>query len=443
MNRKKLMIVGGLFIIALAVMGIGYGLWFEDLAIGGHVQTGVLDIEFSGPWVHEWFRNYNGEELVRREMVMDADPIWVEDPEHPDGGYYVPVYEYYGPEELYQKFDTVGCYAFYTPEELGENYGSIPSGPDMMRFEVYGMYPSYTCQVNFDLHNPGTVPFHILWAGHPENQEQAIESFMCYFKDMEPINMLEEGGRLAEWQVHQGEHIDCEVVFHFTNEIAEERGIGEDNHFEFFYAMRAYQWNEYDAPGVIDWNPFGPSVEPGEPEGKLKGFAVRYRSFGNTGGDEMYLGRGDLGVAANRVARNFTSPWGTNNGVTFTYDQPGDRLLAAVDIDSDGTDDFSLEYPDLANQVAALGNGCTVDEVDFMVLSVVGRDADTTVDFNNVMLNGMPLGNFSGTGGWFNWTVMGFDFTQSFTVTGDLLLSGAFGTSQELSKLEIQVGCLP
>jgi hypothetical protein len=90
-----------------------------------------------------------------------------------------------------------------------------------------------------------------------------------------------------------------------------------------------------------------------------------------------------------------------------------------------------------------MGNGCTVDEVDFMIISVVGRDAGTTVDFNNVMLDTNSLGNFSGTGGWFNWTVTGFDFTQGFTVTGDLLLSGTFSTSQEKSKLEMQVGCHP
>jgi hypothetical protein len=45
--------------------------------------------------------------------------------------------------------------------------------------------------------------------------------------------------------------------------------------------------------------------------------------------------------------------------------------------------------------VAALGIGCTVDEVDFMVISVVGRDAGTTVDFNNVMLDSYSLGNYS------------------------------------------------
>ncbi len=433
MNRKKLMIVGGLFIIALAVMGIGYGLWFEDLAIGGHVQTGVLDIEFSGPWVHEWFRNYNGDELVRREMIMDAEPVWVDDPEHPDGGYYVPVYDYYGPEELYQKFDTVGCYAFYTPEELGENYGSMPSGADVMRFEVYGMYPSYTCQVNFDMHNPGNVPFHILWAGHPENQEQAIESFMCYFKDME-LNMLEEGGRLAEWQVHQGEHIDCEVVFHFTNEIAEERGIGEDNYFDFFYAMRAYQWNEYDAPGVIDWNPFGPSVEPGAPTW-TKAAGVRFKGL-NTGG-EIYLGV-NLGAGyPNRVETGYNWVDGAYD-VSFAFNQAENKILATIDGPA-GPKALEYDFDDL------LAPACPVPNWNAMEIYLRNSVTGATLDLNNVHLNGFGLGDFAGgTAGvddHKNWTITGIDFTQDFTLTGQFNVTNFSGN--EAIKMELNVGCIP
>jgi hypothetical protein len=200
------------------------------------------------------------------------------------------------------------------------------------------------------------------------------------------------------------------------------------------------QWGTYFTCTVQEP---GPTVPPGEPD-KLKGFGIRYRSFGNTGADEIYLGRGDLGVAGNRAQRNFGyMPWGADNGITFTYDAVNDKLTTAVDIGNDDSDDFTLEYLNLADQVAALDNGCTVGEVDFMILSVVGRDASTTVDFHNVTLDSYALGNYSGTGGWFNWTVTGFDFTGGFTVTGDLMLSGTFGTSQELSKLEMLVGCSP
>jgi hypothetical protein len=209
-------------------------------------------------------------------------------------------------------------------------------------------------------------------------------------------------------------------------------------------------WGRGGCPFKQGWGSYfqccrpGVTVDEGEPVDKIKGFGARYRSFGNTGADEIYLGRGDLGVAGNRAQRNFGyTPWGASNGITFTYDQANDTLATAVDIGNDGSVDFTLEYPNLASQVEAMGNGCTVGEVDFMVLSVVGRDAGTTVDFNDVMLDSNDLGDFSGTGGWFTWTVSGFDFTQGFTVTGELLLSGTFGTSQELSKLEMLVGCSP
>ena len=56
------------------------------------------------------------------------------------------------------------------------------------------------------------------------------------------------------------------------------------------------------------------------------------------------------------------------------------------------------------------------------------------------MLNGFSLGNFGGEG-WINWTVSKFDFSQSFTVSGDMVVQG--WTGSETNKLQLIVGCLP
>jgi hypothetical protein len=67
-----------------------------------------------------------------------------------------------------------------------------------------------------------------------------------------------------------------------------------------------------------------------------------------------------------------------------------------------------------------------------MQISVVNRDAGTTVNLNNVFLNGYTLGNFSGgVGGdgssdWQDWTVTNYDFSRGFTLIGEIELAGAF-----------------
>jgi hypothetical protein len=57
---------------------------------------------------------------------------------------------------------------------------------------------------------------------------------------------------------------------------------------------------------------------------------VRYRSFANTGGDEIYLGTGDLGVAANRTAEQVTWVKPGTYDFTFTYDPGVPELRTTV-----------------------------------------------------------------------------------------------------------------
>mgnify|MGYP000665198746 CR=1 FL=1 len=64
------------------------------------------------------------------------------------------------------------------------------------------------------------------------------------------------------------------------------------------------------------------------PPPPLKVAGVRFRSFGNTGGNEIYLGVGDLGVGSNRVEKgHFWSKPGSYP-VTFTYDPSALTLVA-------------------------------------------------------------------------------------------------------------------
>ena len=77
-----------------------------------------------------------------------------------------------------------------------------------------------------------------------------------------------------------------------------------------------------------------------------------------------------------------------------------------------------------------------------MQIIVVLRDGGSTVEFNDVTLDGYPLGDFDGVyATWQFWTVSNYDFSQGFTLTGKIYLDGPFSGSQEFSKVEVDVGC--
>jgi hypothetical protein len=149
-------------------------------------------------------------------------------------------------------------------------------------------------------------------------------------------------------------------------------------------------------------------------------FGVRYRSFANTGGGEVYLGIPDLGNGSNRNEINLN--WGQSNDITYSYD-PLNRLVSTTVNGSTLTYDFDLGDENL----------------NYMQITLANRDNGTTIEFNDVYLNSESLGSFSGTG-WNDWMIKGFDASEGFTLTGTLELDGAFSNSQEKSKLEIKAG---
>ena len=172
---------------------------------------------------------------------------------------------------------------------------------------------------------------------------------------------------------------------------------------------------------------------------------VRYRSFANTGGKEIYLGVPDLGLPANRVETDLT--WAEWNKVTFTFDRANNQLTTEVDPGADGIDIVTLVYLGVSDQIVALGKQFTLDDLNIMQITLANDDENTTVNFNDVFLfngafpNGVSLGSFGGNG-LFDWMVQDFDFSQGFKITGTLHLIGSFSNSEELSKLEIKVGHL-
>ncbi len=183
-----------------------------------------------------------------------------------------------------------------------------------------------------------------------------------------------------------------------------------------------------------------------------KGIGVRYRSFGNTGGGEAYLGVGDLGVGANRVETNFKWADGTYE-FEFTYDPNADggegELTQSLKATGASTS-TDLTFSDVASELsdAAANNTNDLikicdDPADFDTVEVVVADRDTgNIDLTNLKVDGAATSpdTFTATG--FNVTRLSGDFADGFTFSGTITREGSFGTSQELSRIELLVGCL-
>ncbi len=165
--------------------------------------------------------------------------------------------------------------------------------------------------------------------------------------------------------------------------------------------------------------------------GAVAGDIVRYRSFNNTRDSELLVGPNPVVSGyPNRMERNLTWNKPGAHNITVTYDQNADTLSATMNGNG-------LTY----NAVSEYA-GCPIGNWNVMQLAVVNGDGGTTVNLENMTLSGYSLGSFNGgSGSVLLWTVTHFDFTRDFTITGTISLAGNFSNDQELSKVEIYMGC--
>ena len=157
---------------------------------------------------------------------------------------------------------------------------------------------------------------------------------------------------------------------------------------------------------------------------------VRYK--GNNTGGEVYLGVNDLGIGGNRVEFNRNWVDGAYDFV-LSHDTTDNSLFTSINNPNQSlTFDFDVESATPA---------CSPEDWDTLQIALANRKPLVGLDFTNVLLNGIALGDFNtvANGGWYIWNVEGFDFSQDWTLTG--LLSVANFGDNENNKLEITVGC--
>lgn len=476
--------------VVLATAGLIWAHWYTSLRVDANIHTGNVGIEWSGAWTNDDGVNNDGWDPgddgggtlfdFWGESSSDDPKDFGDDRYMKDvarclaggGGEYLDV----SIENAYPSYHCVVQAPLH-------NFGSVPikalpgmwtmqagyhecdwyefedlSGPTLPRggdevsefldFNTNGVFDDMDIRVSYDDMGPyADLEFNGIFDGM---DTRIYED--CYFvgEDL-AVEELDEG--YYGWGHYEGDEFVPEITgfvpqpFQCGTQL--DPGFSDGVEFGFHVEQPAIQNGTYRFTmdqEFVNWNEFddgwcegdGPTVTPGEPD-RNKGLGVRYKSFGETGSREVYLGVGDLGLSlgGDRVEVDYAWSVPMTRYFQFEYDPGSDLIRTTL---SGG---FELEYPNVAAELASLGNGCTVDELDFMVLSVVGRDDGVIVQANDVVLNGYPLGSFDGSGGWYNWTVENFDFTNGFVLGGNLVASGTFDGGDELSKIEFNAGCLP
>jgi hypothetical protein len=159
---------------------------------------------------------------------------------------------------------------------------------------------------------------------------------------------------------------------------------------------------------------------------------VRYRAFNKSSDQEVYVGTA-LGSPGGRSFSNFN--YGSANSFSITYNATAPTPTISTVIQSTTTSyNGSNPFPDMRIHVKSTS---------------ANPSSTATVSLINLVLNGSPVGggpisvtSTSPTQVGRTWGLSGFDFTQSFTLTGDLQLTplSTFSTSAETSKVEFLFG---
>jgi hypothetical protein len=180
--------------------------------------------------------------------------------------------------------------------------------------------------------------------------------------------------------------------------------------------------------------PEPPFFVPGHDTGATIATSFKLRNLINPGGVngfEMLLHPGDVqgDFYRGRDCAGDTpyGSWQPANHVKFTYDPALGRISAEVSASTP----YCYEY----------GSG-NLGRLDYLQMDVVNRAIGTTVAFDNVTVNGVPKGGFSGSG-WSTWMLTGVDLSGGFVIEGDLVLSWPTPpatSGQETNKLVLSVG---
>jgi len=189
-----------------------------------------------------------------------------------------------------------------------------------------------------------------------------------------------------------------------------------------------------------------PVVTPGNDPTFFGVGGVKYRAFQtHPTQKEIFLGVPDLALGPpNRTDVDLT--WSSPNSMTLVYDKANDRLTTTV-TNSSGTS-WTLHYPNFSTNVTNLKFGGDASQAaEFLagldtlqIIVTVKFGASAALSLANVSLDGNPLGTFNGASGVSTyWMVTGYDLSNGFTLTGQIIFSGNHA-DPETSRIEVYLG---
>lgn len=215
-TRKALPITTVLLILALALatVGVGYGLWSKVLTIKGTVETGEVNAIFS---IEEVDQGWAG-------FLVD-DGVWE--------------------NHEWENKDVANCIASLvekSPPDLNNE------GPQLMTITITNGYPSFSCYVNFNVENVGSIPIKLEQPHLTGVDPVALDvDFLtgnegtagCYFAEE---NGSAVGPVVAHPQLEPEEATFCTIRVHVLQQ-AEQDQVGEDA-YTFTASICVHQWNE-------------------------------------------------------------------------------------------------------------------------------------------------------------------------------------------------------
>jgi hypothetical protein len=260
-----------LLFIALASVGIGYGLWSKTLYIDGTVNTGEFDSGFIGPFT-------------------DDDNSLHPSGKDPGDTGSCPAYEYGDPGSCDP--DGFGPEAPRKDKDVGECIVTKPDAHTLV-VTVSNAYPSYYCSVFFHVKNTGDIPVKIQSLGivGPDITAGYIKA---HWTDQMYV------GR----QIDPGEEVQGDLDLHV------EQSAPENGNLELTGKIQLVQWNEF---ADLVWQTCSPGPVPCQqaPEVSFDGNTVIMGELGEGGSPNTQVSSVHGGSAL--------LPEGSSYDVTFQY----------------------------------------------------------------------------------------------------------------------------
>ncbi len=247
MSPRKSVPVGTILmilVIALATVGVAYGLWTKTLFIAGSVTAGNVNSDFAAA--------FTDDDEVVDDAALDAGDAGP-DPSSP------------GPLATRSTADIAMCTARVAMAD--EDRDLDQPGIQTAVLSIEGGYPSYWCTAWFDINNTGSIPVNIHSVRVPVPGSDPIELARCGV-GMTQLDL--NGDAVADIEVcvsnlpAEGEQrIDPGIPFRLdlaTHILQVDANQGQT--FQFLIELFLHQWNE--EPGE---EPTSTPPVPGTPTG--------------------------------------------------------------------------------------------------------------------------------------------------------------------------------